>query len=60
MSPENSGSEEMAKLIATTTAFDPLITAAMMNSLYEDAYVNALWSLWQTDPEHRDVARRAR
>jgi hypothetical protein len=59
MSPENSGSEEMAKLVATTTGFDPLIAASMMNSMYEDAYVNALWSLWQTDPEHRDVARSA-
>jgi len=57
MSPENSGNEDMAKLVSTTTGFDPLIAAAMMNSLYEDAYVNALWSLWQSDPEHRDVAR---
>ena len=59
MSPENSGTEDMAKLVATTTGFDPLIAAAMMNSLYEDAYVNALWSLWQSDPEHRDVTRSA-
>jgi hypothetical protein len=56
MSPQSIGNDEIAKLVAATTTFDAAITGAMMNSMYEDAYVNALWSLWQTDAEHRDVA----
>lgn len=57
MSPESTGQDQMAGLVAATANFDRLVAGAMMNSFYEDAYVNALWSLWQTDPEHRDVAR---
>jgi hypothetical protein len=57
MAPENTGGDQMAQLVAKTTGFEPPIAVTMMNSMYEDAYVNALWSLWQTDPEHRDVAR---
>jgi hypothetical protein len=56
MSPENSGNDALAQVVAGVTGFAPIVAASMMNSFYEDAYVNALWSLWQTDPEHRDSA----
>jgi hypothetical protein len=54
MSPVNSLNEEMANLVAKTIENEPPVVAAMMNSLYEDAYVNALWSLWQADPSRRE------
>lgn len=57
MARENGGGDQMAQLLAKTSGFDPLIAVTMMNSMYEDAHVNALWSLWQTDPDHRDVPR---
>lgn len=41
----------MAQSIATAGKMDVELIKAQLNSLYEDAFVRELWTLWQTKPE---------
>lgn len=50
-SPENSDSQVNATAIAEKLGIDPLFMGNLMNALYEDTYVQTLWTLWQTRPE---------
>jgi hypothetical protein len=58
-SPENTGNAEMAKLVADKIQMEPLFISATMNSLFEDAYVHHLWTLWQTRDEVSQHRARA-
>jgi len=50
-SPEFTGDDTTARLIGEKLGLDPHFVTKMMNSLFEDAYVQTLWQLWQTRPE---------
>jgi hypothetical protein len=50
-SPENSESQTNAAAIAQKLGVEPLFMGNQMNALFEDNYVQTLWTLWQTRPE---------
>jgi len=53
-SPENSGGDaKTAKAIADAIKVEPHFVALLMDSLFEDAYVRILWTLWQTKFDKR-------
>jgi hypothetical protein len=51
LAPEATGSTALAQAIATAGKMDVELIKAQLNSLYEDAFVRELWTLWQTKPE---------
>jgi hypothetical protein len=52
LAPEaTNGSTAVAQAIATAGKMDLELVKAQLNSLYEDALVRELWTLWQTKPE---------
>jgi hypothetical protein len=53
LSPENSGSPDNANALAAKLEMDPLFMGNLMNALFEDAYVQTLWTLWQGSPERQ-------
>lgn len=53
-SPENSRSTTNSDTLAAKLEMEPLFMANLMNALYEDAFVQTLWALWQTRVEHQD------
>jgi hypothetical protein len=54
-SPENSGGNTAtAKLLAEAIGVRPEFMEDLMDSLYEDAHVEALWALWQTRDETKN------
>jgi hypothetical protein len=53
-SPENSGHSTNSDTLAASLGMEPLFMANLMNSLYEDAFVQILWALWQTRVENKE------
>jgi hypothetical protein len=53
-SPQNAGTDVNAQAIAKILGLEPLFVANLMNSLFEDAFVQTLWTLWQTRREVKD------
>jgi hypothetical protein len=51
LAPEATGSTAVAEAIAKAGKMDVELIKAQLNSLYEDAFVRELWTLWQTKPE---------
>jgi len=52
LAPEATGGDTaVAQAIATAGKLDLELVKAQLNSLYEDALVRELWTLWQTKPE---------
>jgi hypothetical protein len=52
LAPEaTGGNTAVAQAIATAGKMDLELVKAQLNSLYEDALVRELWTLWQTKPE---------
>jgi|SRR5215472_5224173 len=52
LAPEATGGDTaVAQAIATAGKMDLELVKAQLNSLYEDALVRELWTLWQTKPE---------
>jgi hypothetical protein len=59
LAPEASaGNTAVAQAIATCGKMDPELVKAQLNSLYEDAFVRDLWTLWQTKPEFQGTTLR--
>jgi hypothetical protein len=56
LAPEATGDTAFAKAIAEAGKLDFELVKAQLNSLYEDAFVRELWTLWQTKPEFQDAA----
>jgi hypothetical protein len=56
LAPEATGDTAFAKAIANAGKLDFELVKAQLNSLYEDAFVRELWTLWQTKPEFQDAA----
>lgn len=52
-SPENSRSTANADALAAKLEMDPLFMGNLMNALFEDAYVQTLWTMWQTGPDRQ-------
>lgn len=52
LAPEaTNGNTAVAQAIATAGKMDLELVKAQLNSLYEDAFVRELWTLWQTKPD---------
>jgi hypothetical protein len=51
LAPECTGQTDMVDAIVDTTKMNKAFITAQLNSLYEDAAVRELWTLWQTKPE---------
>lgn len=51
LAPEATGKTDVVDAIQATTAMRPAFITAQLNSLYEDAQVRELWTLWQRKPE---------
>jgi hypothetical protein len=52
--PDNSeGSTEYADLLAEALKIKPLVAREALNALYQDAYVNAVWNLWQSEKDYK-------
>jgi hypothetical protein len=55
LAPEaTGGNTAVAQAIATAGKMDVELIKAQLNSLYEDAFVRELWTLWQTKPEFQE------
>lgn len=52
-SPENAKSSDNANALAAKLEMDSLFMGNLMNALFEDAYVQTLWTLWQTGPDRQ-------
>jgi hypothetical protein len=50
MSPaNNSGSKTLAGVVAAAISLNPDIVAVAMDSMFQDTYINILWTLWQNE-----------
>ena len=59
LAPEATGGDTaVAKAIADAGKMDFELIKAQLNSLYEDAFVRELWTLWQTKPEFQGTTIR--
>jgi hypothetical protein len=59
LAPEaTNGNTAVAQAIATAGKMDLELVKAQLNSLYEDALVRELWTLWQTKPEFEGTTIR--
>jgi hypothetical protein len=52
-SPENSKGSGNADALAAKLEMDPLFMGNLMNALFEDVYVQTLWTMWQTGPDRQ-------
>lgn len=59
-SPKATNSDVVATALANKLSVEPSLMGAMMNALYEDAYVQDLWYLWQVGKEGGDSTRKAK
>ena len=50
-SPENGGSEEYVTTLANILDIKEEVMKAQMNAMFEDEYIQTLWTLWQTRDE---------
>jgi len=50
-SKKNQGRPEYAAALARILEIDPAVLAAQMDGMFDDDYVQTLWTLWQTKPE---------
>lgn len=51
LAPAATGRTDVVQAIQSTTAMKEAFIIAQLNSLYEDAHVRELWTLWQRKPE---------
>jgi hypothetical protein len=53
-SPQNTkGDQRLAEQIAKTVGSDPIYVSTLMDNLYQDAQVDLLWDLWQSELDSR-------